>query len=244
MKNIYKGAVALAAIALISTGTASAAGLIGSADIKDDSVRSIDVRDHTIKKRDLRPALFNRLAKDEVGTGTQGPAGPQGPAGKDGKDGAAGPAGPAGKDAQALPYGVAKVKVSRGGAAPTAWATYTTTVGGPEGDTTGGVFRFTCNESQAPCKVSVAAYSTADGVKVYPRVDIQKESLNGGPQEYCEYGDGPLSGTLTGTATDQPINIGGSADCGATGAPSGDVSAIFVPAGYYDVFSTFQFIKG
>ena len=252
--QVFKGrtaAVVASAAMLVGLGGVSGAvagNLIGSADIKDDSVRSVDIHDGTVKQRDIKPALVERFLADQAG-GEQGPAGPAGPAGKDGKDGAAGPAGPAGpagKDganAQALPYGVAKVKVSRGGNPATAWATYTTTVGGPEGDTTGGVFRFTCNESQAPCKVSVAAYSTADGVKVYPRVDIQTESLNGGPQEYCEYGDGPLSGVLTGTATDQPINIGGSADCNGPNPAAGDVPAITVPAGYYDVFSTFQFVK-
>jgi hypothetical protein len=89
MKNIYKGAVMLAAVALLTSGTAVASDLIGSNDIKDDSVRSIDVRDHTIKKRDLRPALFNYLAKDEVGAGG-------GQDGTDGKDGAPGAQGPAG----------------------------------------------------------------------------------------------------------------------------------------------------
>jgi hypothetical protein len=119
---------------------------------------------------------------------------------------------------------------------------YSTTIGGPEGDTASGTFRFTCNDAQAPCKVSVAAYSTGDGVKVYPRVNILTQSLNGGPEYQCEYGDGPLSSTLTGSASDLIVNIGGSDDCGLNG-PAGDVAAITVPAGYYDVTSTFQFVR-
>jgi hypothetical protein len=155
--------------------------------------------------------------------------------GKDGKDG---------KDAQALPYGVAQVKVQRGTGAATPWAVYSTTIGSPVGDTTGGTFRFTCNEAQAPCKVSVAGYATEDGATVYPRVSIQTQSLNGGPQTYCEYSDGPMSGALStdaAAATALPIHIGGSDDCGLNG-PAGAVNEITVPAGYYDVTSTFQFV--
>ena len=40
-----------------------------------------------------------------------------------------------------------------------------------------------------------------------------------------------------------PVNIGGSADCGGPVATAGDVSVITVPAGYYDVDSTFVFVK-
>jgi hypothetical protein len=136
--------------------------------------------------------------------------------------------------------GVAQVKVSRGGGAATPWATYSATVG----DTTGGTFRFTCSEANAPCKVSTAGFATADGVTVYPRVNIQTQSLNGGPQTYCEYGDGPLSGVLStdaAAATALTLHIGGSDDCGLNG-PAGALNEITVPAGYYDVTSTFQFV--
>lgn len=226
---IAAGAITLGLITAGTTG-AVAGSLIGSADIRDNSVRSIDVRDGNLRAKDLRPGVVESFRKP-------GPQGEQGPAGP------AGPQGEPGEDAQALPYGVAKVEVSRGGNPATAWATYSTTVGGPEGDTTGGTFRFTCSEAQAPCKVNVAAYSTGEGVKVYPRVMIQTESLNGGPQTYCEYGDGPLSGVLTGTATDQPVHIGGSADCEGPVTTAGLVNEITVPAGYFDVTSTFQFVR-
>jgi hypothetical protein len=75
-------AVSVMALVVALGGTSYAAAMIGSADIKDDSVRSKDVRDGTLKKRDLR---FDP-------TGEQGPAGPAGPAGPEG------PAGPAGAD--------------------------------------------------------------------------------------------------------------------------------------------------
>lgn len=226
-RTIIASLAVTAGLVLAGTTGAVAGSLIGSADIRDNSVRSIDLKDgRGVGQSDLKPGLAAKVNK----AGQPGPQGPAGPAGQDGED------------AQALPYGVGKVKVSRGGAAATAWATYSTTIGGPEGDTTSGTFRFTCNEAQAPCKVNVAAYSTADGVKVYPRVNILTQSLNGGPEVQCEYGDGPLSGVLTGTATDQPVHIGGSDDCGLNG-PAGLVNEITVPAGYYDVTTTFAFIR-
>jgi hypothetical protein len=144
-------------------------------------------------------------------------------------------------------YGIAQVLVSRGGAAPTAWATYSTALGSPVGDTTSGTFRFTCTDAKAPCKVSVAAYSTATGTKVYPRVLIYREDIGGGTETYCEYGDGTDNngGTATlGTAASAvTLGIGGSLDCGSAQAypTNGVASDIEVPAGYYDVFSTFAF---
>jgi hypothetical protein len=178
-------------------------------------ITSRQIEDGTIRVADLRPGAVDRLSV-------------------------------------ALPYGVAQVKVQRGTNPASAWATYSTTIGGPVGDTTGGTFRFTCSEANAPCKVSTAGYATEDGVKVYPRVSIQTQSLNGGPQTYCEYGDGigspapdfGLSGVLStdaAAATALPLNIGGSDDCGRNGS-AGTLNEITVPAGYYDVTSTFQFV--
>ena len=49
---------------------------------------------------------------------------------------------------------------------------------------------------------------------------------------------------LPGTYTPVPVNIGGSADCGATPVVpigNGDVASIIVPSGYYDVHSTYVF---
>lgn len=228
MKRVIAVVAAAAVVATVGAGGAVAGGLVTSRQIKNDTVRSVDLRDgHGVGMVDLRPGLRSRVHK----SGDTGPQGPQGPQGEPGAN------------AQALPYGVAKVKVQRGSGAATPWAVYSTTVGGPEGDTTGGTFRFTCSAANAPCEVSVAAYSTGDGVTVYPRVDIQRQSLDAGPQTYCEYGDGPMSDALTGEAADLTINIGGSADCGGPDPVAGDVAAITVPAGYYDVASTFQFVS-
>jgi hypothetical protein len=152
-------------------------------------------------------------------------------------------------------YGVASVWVSRGGAPATAWATYSTLLGSPVGDNTGGVFRFTCSNAAAPCTVAVKAAVLSDDSdpgSVYPRVLLYKQDYNaGGPSVYCEYGDGstgsaalavaPQAPTSTPAWTAVPLNVGLSDDCGIAG-PGGDVSQITVPAGYYDVKSTFVFL--
>ncbi len=69
--------VSVMALIVALGGTSYAAGMIGSADIKDDSVRSVDVRDDTLRKKDLR---FDP-------TGQQGPVGPPGPVGPQGPAG-------------------------------------------------------------------------------------------------------------------------------------------------------------
>ncbi|MDP2055611.1 MAG: hypothetical protein Q8L75_18380, partial [Acidobacteriota bacterium] len=130
---------------------------------------------------------------------------------------------------------------------------------GIKGDTASGAFRFTCNNTtHVVCEVSVAAATLSDvageTVYVYPRVLIQKQSYTaGGPQSYCEYGDGSANSipflVPTQASTPNPlytsmlINIGGSADCSGPVTTSGDVSVITVGPGYYDVFATFVFKK-
>ena len=66
--------VSVMAMVVALGGTSYAAGLVGSADIKDDSVRSVDVRDNTLMKRDFKFA-------PEGPRGPEGPQGPEGPAG-------------------------------------------------------------------------------------------------------------------------------------------------------------------
>jgi hypothetical protein len=191
--------------------------------------------------------------------GPVGPAGETGPAGANGVDGATGavgpigpigPIGPAGANAPATQYAAGYVLVARGGltVTPTVWASYSTSLGSPYGNTASGTFRFTCRT--APCVVSFAAQSTIAGVTVWPRVMIYKSDINTGQIfGQCEYGDGVSSTSSYGSVGTSPsavsINIGGSLDCGAgsaqTYASPGDVNSIVVPAGYYDVQSNFTF---
>src|SRR5262249_59680409 len=87
------------------------------------------------------------------------------------------------------------------------WAVYSTTLGSPVGDTTGGSFRLSCNATpQAPCAVAVKAAVLSDSsgtVGLWPRLLITQDPNPagvGGPVSFCEYGDGSTGGapaTLT-----------------------------------------------
>src|SRR4051794_24949682 len=61
-KNVAVISVAatVSAVAL-GTGAAQAAGLIGSAGIRDDSVRSVDIKDQTLRTSDMAPAAVQDL---------------------------------------------------------------------------------------------------------------------------------------------------------------------------------------
>ncbi|WP_210439245.1 hypothetical protein [Nocardioides xinjiangensis] len=80
-------AVSVMALVVASTGTSYATGLIGSADIRNDSVQSRDVKDRTLKGRDLKNGVIgsnkvrNGSLKSKDFSAGQLPAGPQGPAG-------------------------------------------------------------------------------------------------------------------------------------------------------------------
>lgn len=229
---------------------------------------SSQIKNGVISASDLSSAARKALkgqkgSKGDTGApGPQGPAGTQGPKGDTGATGAPGaqgpqgPAGANGADAPAPEYGVGAVWVTRG-ATQSAWAKYSTRLGSPVGDTTGGVFRFTCNAAQAPCQVALQAAVLSDApageYKVYPRIMVQRAGdpdAGSAPQLYCEYGDGGLTSlTPVSTATNPfaafaalPFHIGGSADCGIPG-PAGNVNAIVVPKGYYDVYTTLAFAK-
>jgi hypothetical protein len=80
-------AVAVMALVVASTGTSYAAGLIGSADIRNNSVQSQDIKDKTVKGRDIKNDVIgsnkvrNGSLKSRDFKAGQLPAGPQGPAG-------------------------------------------------------------------------------------------------------------------------------------------------------------------
>ena len=197
--------------------------------------------------------------------GADGNRGSKGDSGHDGSKGDGGGKGDNGHDGSnghdsLVAYGAAQVLVQRGAGSPFPWATYSTRLGSPVGDTTGGVFRFTCSDAQAPCNVTVraAVLTNSNGhTPVSPRVLIHRQDLGGGPSVYCEYGDGstgvdpgeglPASilnqeSSSTPTYSAMQLNIGLSADCGILPAgPANNVDAIIVPAGRYDVQSTFVF---
>jgi hypothetical protein len=80
-------AVAVMALVVASTGTSYATGLIGSADIRNNSVQSADIKDRTIKGRDIKNDVIgsnkirNGSLKSRDFKAGQLPSGPQGPAG-------------------------------------------------------------------------------------------------------------------------------------------------------------------
>lgn len=105
IKTVWKPASAagVIAIALVATGGtgAVASHLIGSADIRDNSIRSIDVQNGTLTGADIRdgsimPKDLSRAAKRSAVPGPAGPRGAEGPAGVPGPKGEVGPPGPMG----------------------------------------------------------------------------------------------------------------------------------------------------
>jgi Collagen triple helix repeat (20 copies) len=261
-KKIVISVSAGVVVALAAAGIAVAAGK-PSVGLSDSAGLYECIQTSKPYTKYANPALDNaKCPKGTTGlhwtldSGTKGDTGAQGPAGPAGAQGPAGPAGTNGADgkdgtnAQALPYGVALLNISRGGAAATTWGTYTTTLGSPAamGDQASGVLRFSCSAAQAPCKVSVKAYATKSGVKVYPRIDISKQDFNtGAPLGNCEYADGSdNNGATTAVGsdpTDVPLGIGGTLDCGSAQSypTNGIASYIEVPMGRYDVMTTVYF---
>ena len=86
-------AVSIMALVVASTGTSYAAGLIGSDDVRNNSLQSSDIKDKTIKGRDLKN---NAIGSNKIRNGSLKE--------RDFKDGVlkSGPAGPAGVGRWAL----------------------------------------------------------------------------------------------------------------------------------------------
>jgi hypothetical protein len=89
-----KSVFALCAVALVLLITAAATGqvrrLIGSRDVRDNSIAAIDIRNGTIGAADLKRSLVRNLRGPR---GRPGPAGQPGPAGPGGLRGVEGPPG-------------------------------------------------------------------------------------------------------------------------------------------------------
>lgn len=255
-------ALGVIALALALTGGAWAGKrylITSSSQVKPGSLTGADIKNHSLTFRDIASGAKGAF-EPPVPQGPRGPAGPRGPKGATGATGPAGPAGPAGPTgpqgpagpkAPALQYAEGVVLVQRGGGSFTPWATDSTVLGSPLGfgDTASGQFRFTCSTAKAPCAVSLAGEATEAGVTVYPRILIYKSDINTGQVfGQCEYGDGadnngsyePVGDNTSIALT---VGIGGSLDCGSsqTYPANGTASEIDVPAGYYDVFTTFYF---
>ncbi|MEQ6900299.1 collagen-like protein [Nocardioides sp. YIM 152588] len=82
---------------LSGVGGAVAANQIGSRDIANGSIRSIDIKDSTIKPQDLAKSTLTSL-QAEAAPGAPGEKGEKGDAGETGPQGETGPRGPKGDD--------------------------------------------------------------------------------------------------------------------------------------------------
>jgi hypothetical protein len=87
--------VATGAVVLSLGGTATAASLVTSSQIKNGTITTADIKNKTIKAGDLSPSLQKQI-KTGGKTGPQGPAGPQGAKGDTGAQGPIGPIGQTG----------------------------------------------------------------------------------------------------------------------------------------------------
>ena len=83
-------AVSIMALVVASTGTSYAAGLIGSDDVRNNSLTTMDIKDKTLKGRDIKNNVIgsNKIRNGSLkerdfkaGVLKSGPAGPAGPAG-------------------------------------------------------------------------------------------------------------------------------------------------------------------
>ena len=77
---------AVVAVSLFAGG-AQAGRQITSHDIRNNTVKSVDIKDGSVRMRDLTEAVIARIDARHAGTGAQGPAGPVGPRGAKGEQG-------------------------------------------------------------------------------------------------------------------------------------------------------------
>jgi hypothetical protein len=81
--------VAIVAVVIATAGSATAASLITSSDIKNNTVSSTDIRDDTVRSRDVRnrSLLVDDFKPGQLPAGPRGLTGPSGAAGPAGRDG-------------------------------------------------------------------------------------------------------------------------------------------------------------
>ncbi len=96
---------------VVGAGTATAAKLITSKDIKDGTIKSADIKNGGVQTKDIKKGtikkdrLASKLQQKIDQPGPAGPAGAAGPAGPQGPAGAAGPAGAPGAPGPTLSSG-------------------------------------------------------------------------------------------------------------------------------------------
>jgi hypothetical protein len=78
---------AVLVIAVIGGGSATAASLVTSKGVQDDSLRSVDVKDGSLRVKDLTSRAVHTLQQGSAGTGASGSTGATGAAGATGAQG-------------------------------------------------------------------------------------------------------------------------------------------------------------
>jgi hypothetical protein len=81
--------LAVAAVVIATTGSATAASLITSSQIANNSITGTDIRNNTVTGRDVRnrSLLSNDFKRGQIPVGPRGSTGPAGPPGAAGRDG-------------------------------------------------------------------------------------------------------------------------------------------------------------
>jgi hypothetical protein len=99
LRHLSRNAVAYLALFVALSGSAYAAAKVGSAQVADNTLRSVDFRDRGIKGVDVarRTLQANHFRPGVLRAGAQGPAGPKG------DPGAAGARGPSFSDGRQVP---------------------------------------------------------------------------------------------------------------------------------------------
>ena len=99
MKPVVVLAMLVTTLAVVASASGTVRDLITGAQIRDGSITSRDIANHTLIRKDLSSKLVTSLR------GQTGPAGPAGPAGPQGEKGATGDRGPAGSQGPEGPPG-------------------------------------------------------------------------------------------------------------------------------------------
>jgi hypothetical protein len=126
-------AAVVATALLVGATTATAATLIGSKQIKDNSVRSVDVNNGSLGLKDLSPAARAGVVGPQGPAGAVGPHGATGAEGPKGDAGSQGAQGPRGETGHVGPTGPKGETGATGPQGPGGVTDVTTRVGPPVG---------------------------------------------------------------------------------------------------------------
>lgn len=162
VRNI--AAVVIATLAVSGGGIATAATLIDSSDVKNNSLRGTDVRNGTIACKDLSKGLQNRICKTWPPKGTPGAKGDTGAAGAPGAPGSQGQTGAPGAPAGDSRAPRAVTAAALGGWLLAPYGDNSTVDGrGTENDVPNGTLTFAAPPAPAPLGSTALRYASKSG---------------------------------------------------------------------------------